>query len=108
MVGSHHRRITDWMLAMAQWFVYIIRTHGGALYTGISTDVERRFQEHSGGSKGARALRGKSPLQLVYQQSVADRSVASKLEAAIKRLSKQRKEQLVAGDLLLMSLLSPE
>ena len=84
---------------MTEWNVYLIRTRDGALYTGITTDVERRFREHCGGGKGAKALRGKGPLQLVYRQAVVDRSSASKLEAAIKRLDKARKEALVAGAL---------
>ena len=82
---------------MSQWYLYMIRSNYGSLYTGITTDIERRFQEHSGGSKGARALRGKGPLELVYCQPVADRSQASRLEAAIKKLTKSKKEQLVAG-----------
>ncbi|MDM3872137.1 GIY-YIG nuclease family protein [Porticoccus sp. W117] len=81
---------------MTNWHLYLIRTANGALYTGISTDVARRFQEHSSG-KGARALRGKGPLQLVYQQLVGSHSQALKLEAAVKRLKKIQKEQLVAG-----------
>ena len=83
---------------MPNWHLYIIRTRSGALYTGISTDVERRFQEHSSG-KGAKALRGKGPLQLVYSQPVANHSEALRLEAKVKKMSKQQKEQLVAGDL---------
>ncbi|UTW46612.1 GIY-YIG nuclease family protein [bacterium SCSIO 12696] len=79
---------------MSSWFVYMIRTGSGALYTGISTDVQRRLSEHRSG-KGARALRGKGPLQLVYQQSVESQSKALRLEAAIKKLPKAKKEQLV-------------
>ena len=91
---------------MSQWYLYIIRNAKGALYTGITTDVERRFQEHSSASKGARALRGKGPLQLVYSQTVDGRSEASRLEAAIKKLRKSQKEQLVAGTVQLTELLA--
>lgn len=82
---------------MSEWFVYIIRTNSGSLYTGISTDVERRFEEHKAGSKGAKSLRGKGPLKLVYSISVNDRSEASRLEASIKKLNKSEKEQLIVN-----------
>jgi putative endonuclease len=80
------------------WQVYIIRTAAGLLYTGISTDPVRRLQEHELGKKGARSLRGKGPLQIVFQTHVADRSVASILEARIKRLSRAQKLLLISGD----------
>ena len=76
----------------------MLRSEDGALYTGISTEVERRLEQHrSGSSPGARALRGKKSLQLVYRVEVGNRSEASKLEYWIKRLSKQEKESLVAS-----------
>ncbi|MDH0435628.1 GIY-YIG nuclease family protein [Aeromonas caviae] len=53
----------------SRWFVYLVRTGTGALYAGISTDPERRLRQHQSG-KGARALRGKGPLSLVWQQEV--------------------------------------
>ncbi len=82
------------------WWVYLIRTAQGRLYTGISTDVERRYQEHQSGLKrAAKSLRGKGPLKLVYQEMIGGRSAASKLEAKIKALSKVQKERLVRGEL---------
>ena len=67
------------------WFVYVIETATGALYTGITTDVERRLREHDGGRRGARALRGKGPLRLLHHQAVGSRSEALRLEAWLKR-----------------------
>ena len=81
------------------WFVYMLRTSKGVLYTGITTDVERRLAEHQSGKAGARSLRGKGPLQLVWQCPMLNRSTASKLEAALKRLSKTNKERIVRGEL---------
>ena len=83
----------------------MIRCGDGSLYTGITTDVSRRLEEHQQvasnkehiKAKGAKALRGKGPLKLVFTYSVADRSVASKLEYRIKQLKKAEKENLVAG-----------
>lgn len=69
----------------AIWSLYLIETSSGALYTGITTDVERRFREHDGGKRGARALRGKGPLRLIYRQAVGSRSEALKLEAWLKK-----------------------
>lgn len=83
------------------WHVYIVATAAGLLYTGISTDPERRLREHETGRKGARSLRGKGPLQIVFTAPAADRSAASILEARIKRLSRAQKLQLVSGALQL-------
>lgn len=81
---------------MADWSLYILRTRLDTLYTGITTDVARRLAQHSGqGKQGAKSLRAKGPLELVYQVSVADRSIASQLEYAIKQLTKAEKEALI-------------
>ncbi len=86
--------------ANQHWWVYLIRTAQGRLYTGISTDVARRYREHqSGSARAAKSLRGKGPLELVYQYMIGDRSAASKLEAKIKALPKVQKERLVRGEL---------
>lgn len=85
----------------AVWSVYLIRMASGSLYCGISTDVERRLAEHQGSARGARALKGKGPLTLVYQQLVGDRSQALKAEYRIKQLHKRDKEKLVSGAMLL-------
>ena len=87
------------MSTNTSWFVYILRTSAGALYTGITTDVERRLSEHAGTRTGARSLRGKGPLQLVWHLAVPDRSSASRLEAWLKRQPKAAKERIVRGEL---------
>ncbi|GAA4649963.1 GIY-YIG nuclease family protein [Kistimonas scapharcae] len=81
---------------MAEWHLYMIRCAKGTLYTGITTDVARRFREHSAG-RGARYLRGRGPLELVYQHPVQGRNEALKLEIRVKKLSRQRKEALIMG-----------
>ncbi|UYA58959.1 UPF0213 protein YhbQ [Pectobacterium sp. F1-1] len=78
----------------SRWYLYILRTVSGALYTGITTDVSRRLNEHQTG-KGAKALRGKGELTLAFHCLVGDRSNALKLEHRIKQLSKSQKERLV-------------
>lgn len=85
------------------WWLYMVRMADGRLYTGISTDVARRFSQHVNG-KGARALRGKGPLTLVWQQQVGARSVALKLEYRLKRWRKARKEALINSPTLFAEL----
>lgn len=79
------------------WYVYLIRTRSGTLYAGITTDTERRLKEHTGARKGAKNLRGKGPLELVYSEQFANRSAASKIEARIKKLNRLQKEALISG-----------
>jgi putative endonuclease len=78
-----------------EWFVYIIEASDGSLYTGATTDVERRFTEHCGSEKGARFFRGRQPLKIVYTESHPDRSSAQRRESAIKKLTREGKLQLV-------------
>ncbi|XAG68864.1 GIY-YIG nuclease family protein [bacterium 19CA06SA08-2] len=77
-----------------QWSIYLVRTAAGLLYTGISTDPIRRLRQHQSG-KGSRALRGKGPLVLVWQQTVGDKGAALRLEYRLKQQSKAFKERLV-------------
>ncbi|MGY3887103.1 GIY-YIG nuclease family protein [Aeromonas aquatica] len=78
----------------SRWFIYLVRTGANSLYAGISTDPERRLRQHQSG-KGARALRGKGPLTLVWRQQVEDKSHALRLEYRLKQQSKAFKERLV-------------
>jgi putative endonuclease len=79
------------------WAVYIIRCSDESLYTGVTTDLERRFREHSRGVRGARYFNGRSPVEVVYHETGHDRSSASRREAAIKKLSREEKKQLVSA-----------
>ncbi|ECJ6649076.1 GIY-YIG nuclease family protein, partial [Salmonella enterica subsp. enterica] len=92
------------------WYLYLIRTADNALYTGITTDVARRYRQHQTG-KGAKALRGKGELTLAFAAQVGDRSLALRIEYRIKQLTKRQKERLVtereAFEALLSSLQTP-
>ena len=77
--------------------LYILRCADDSLYTGITTDVERRVSEHESGRRGARYLRGKAPLEIVFCRAVGDRARASQLEYRVKRLSRSRKQALIEG-----------
>ncbi len=78
------------------WSLYIIEASDASLYTGISTDVERRFDEHLQGPKGARYFNGRQPIKVVYREGGHSRASASRREAEIKKLSRSAKQQLVA------------
>lgn len=88
-----------------QWSVYLIRTASNHLYCGVTTDVERRLNEHRGGKKGAKYLKGKGPLVLAWTAQVGDKKKAMRLEYRIKKLSKAKKESIVNQTLELDSLL---
>ena len=81
------------------WYVYVIRASDDSLYTGITTDVQRRFKEHMSTAKGARFFRGRSPVEVVYSENHPDRSSATRREAEIKKLSRPEKLKLVQGGL---------
>ena len=80
---------------MSDWSVYVIRCADNSLYTGISTDVERRLKQHREGRGGARYLKGRAPLSLEFSLPVGDRSEASRIEYQLKQLSKPEKERLL-------------
>ncbi len=81
---------------MLDWHLYIVRCHDGSLYTGITTDVARRFAVHQeSNSAGAKYLRGRGPLTLVFQKKLGSRSLAVGVESKVKKLSKARKEELI-------------
>jgi putative endonuclease len=72
------------------WFIYILQCADGTLYTGITTDVERRLSDHESG-KGAKYTRGRGPLKIIYTETHENRSAASVREAEIKSMDKNRK-----------------
>ena len=78
------------------WYLYILRCRDGSLYTGITTDVDKRFLAHSEG-RGAKYTRGRAPLELVYREECGSHSDALKRELQIKALTKAEKECLIHG-----------
>jgi len=87
---------------VTEWYVYIIRCSDASLYTGITTDVERRFAEHAGHNgkqkgvkKGAKYFRARSPEEVVYVETGHTRSSASQREASVKKLSRREKLLLI-------------
>lgn len=82
------------------WTVYIIRCDDQSLYTGVTTDVQRRFSEHLGGqtgvNRGAKYFNGRKPVEIVYTESGHSRSSACQREWAIKALNRKEKLHLVS------------
>jgi putative endonuclease len=83
---------------MPDWYIYMVRCRGGSLYTGIATDVPRRFAQHQkGGPAGSKYLKGRGPLALVFTKRIGTRSLALQMENRIKRLPKADKEKMIAN-----------
>lgn len=80
---------------VASWWVYLLRCVDGSLYTGITTDPERRLAEHNSGRAGARYTRSRQPVEMIYREPAADRASASRREYQIKQLPRDAKIQLV-------------
>ena len=76
------------------WYLYILCCKDGTLYTGITTDVQKRFEAHQSG-KGAKYTRGRGPLELVYRETCGTHSDALKREVAVKRLTREQKQALI-------------
>jgi len=81
-----------------KWSVYVIRCSDNSLYTGIATDIDRRFRQHSEG-KGAKYFRARAPLQVVYREENHSRSSAAAREYLIKSMNRAEKELMVLSDL---------
>ena len=73
------------------WYVYVVRCADDSLYTGITTDVARRVEEHNGSPRGARYTRARRPVTLERSWSFGSRSEAASAEYAFKRLSREAK-----------------
>ena len=82
------------------WFVYILETRDGRLYTGVSTDVERRFEQHcrGPGKGGAKFFSSSPPKKIVYRERCADRSEAQRREASLKSMGRREKWALIKGE----------
>lgn len=91
-------------MADTEFSVYIVRCADDTYYTGIAADVARRMIEHGSSPRGAKYLKGRGPLQLVFSEAVGDRSKALRLEYRIKQLTRGDKKALIDGRTTLRSL----
>ena len=79
---------------MSNWFVYILECGDSSLYAGITTDIKKRFNVHASG-KGSKYIRSRGAKSIVFELEVKNRSIASKIECKIKKLSRKHKLKLV-------------
>ena len=84
------------MARCTKWVVYILRCSDDTFYTGITNDLDARVAAHSDGT-GAKYTKGRGPFEIVYVEDCDDRSHASAREFAIKKLSREQKEKLLAS-----------
>ena len=76
------------------WLVYMLECSDNSIYTGITNNLEERLKKHQSGN-GAKYLRGRLPIKLVYKENFINRSEATKREIYIKRMSKKEKKHLI-------------
>ena len=79
------------------YYLYILQCADDTLYTGITTDLERRVEEHNSSLLGAKYTRGRRPVKLVYSEKYETRSLATREEMRLKKLTKDQKLQLLDG-----------
>ena len=80
------------------WFLYVVVCADTSLYTGITTDLDRRIDEHNRLSRGAKYTRSRRPVRLIYSKIFSDRSTASSAEAKFKRLTRRKKLEVINED----------
>ena len=95
-------------MGTTEYSVYIVRCGDNTYYTGIAADVGRRLGEHQTSARGAKYLKGRGPLSLVFSATIGDRSAASQVEYRIKKLRRVHKEALIDGRATLAELLSDQ
>ena len=77
------------------WYLYVVECADRSLYTGVTTDVQRRLREHNKSTKGAKYTRSRRPVKLVYYEEHVDRSLACKAEYALKKMSRKNKLEYI-------------
>ena len=76
------------------WLVYMLKCSDNSIYTGITNNLEKRLKKHESGG-GAKYIRGRLPIKLIYKESFINRSEATKRELFIKKMSKKEKKVLI-------------
>lgn len=81
-----------------RWFLYVAKCSDSTLYTGITTDIDRRIHEHNNTKKGAKYTSSRRPIYVVYIDTFSNRSTASKAECKFKKLSRKEKIKIINGE----------
>lgn len=79
-----------------RWFVYMVRCADNTLYTGVTTDIERRLHEHNGSARGARYTRARRPVTMVWQEESENRAAACRREYEVRNFDRLKKLDLLA------------
>ena len=82
-------------MSSKKWTVYVVECNDGSLYTGVTTDIDRRLREHNGDKKGSKYTRSRRPVRLVYAEEQCSRSTAQKRESEIKKMSRKKKKEMI-------------
>lgn len=83
------------LINSTMYYIYILECADNTLYTWITTDLERRISEHNSSSLWAKYTKNRRPVKLIYSEEYENRSLASKREIEIKKLSKKQKNELI-------------
>ena len=78
-----------------EWFLYVLKCGDGTLYTGVTTNIDRRLNEHNASSKGAKYTKARRPVKLVYWLRFQDRSSVQKAEYKFKQLTREEKRKVI-------------
>lgn len=92
LLDCHYNRTNK---VYQMWYTYIVRCSDNSLYTGVTTDLERRVDEHNTSDKGAKYTKTRRPVKLVYEETHTDRSSSCKRESEIKKLSRTDKLKII-------------
>ena len=87
--------VADPFLGVQIWYLYIVECSDGTLYTGSTTDVDRRLREHNNSSRGAKYTKTRRPVKLVYSEVYENRSLAQKAEYKFKKLTRAQKDNII-------------
>ena len=77
------------------WYVYMVQCADDSLYTGVTTDVDRRIREHNESTRGARYTRSRRPVSLVWQERLTDRAAACRREYEVRQFDRRKKLSLL-------------
>ena len=92
LLDCHYKRTNK---VYQMWYTYILHCSDNTLYTGVTTDLERRVIEHNSSNKGAKYTKTRRPVKLVYNETYTDRSSSCKRESEIKKLSRTDKLKII-------------
>ena len=87
------------MISGKHWFLYVVRCCDGTLYTGVTTDLNRRVNEHNTSKRGAKYTKTRRPVNLIWSNKYNNRSEAQSAEYSFKKLSRKEKLDIIKNGL---------